>query len=137
MAQTPVDDQLRAELAAGRKTSHGMWFIVLQLRPRGRSATAQYDGLASRQEARASLQHPVLGARLTECTQLVLAVEGTTAHIIFGSPDDLKFHSSLTLFDQVAPEELLFGQALATYYHGERDPLTLALLAEEPQPQEQ
>jgi uncharacterized protein (DUF1810 family) len=135
-AQAPVYDRVRAELGAGRKVSHWMWFIFPQLRQLGHSPTAQYYGIASRQEAHGYWQHLVLGARLRECTQLVLAVEGTTAHALFGSPDDLKFRSSLTLFEQVAPEAPVFGQALEKYYSGERDLLTLALLADEPQPQE-
>jgi uncharacterized protein (DUF1810 family) len=130
-AQASVYAQVRAELAAGAKVGHWMWFIFPQLAQLGQSATARYFGLASRQEALAYWQHPLLGARLRECIQLVLTVEGKTAHAIFGFPDELKFRSSLTLFEQVAPEEPIFGQALAKYYYGERDSRTLALLGDD------
>src|SRR5512145_3167284 len=89
-AQDPVYDAVRAELRAGRKASHWMWFVFPQLRGLGHSATARYYGLASADEAGAYLAHPVLGARLRECVRLALAVEGRTAHAVFGSPDDLK-----------------------------------------------
>ena len=100
-----------------------MWFVFPQLRGLGRSATAQYYGIGSRGEA-AYLQHPVLGARLRECVDLVLAVDGSTAHAIFGSPDDLKFRSSMTLFAAIAPSEPLFRRALDKYFGGEPDPAT-------------
>ncbi len=128
LAQHPVYQQVCAELAAGRKTSHWMWFVFPQLKGLGRSAIAQHFGIASKEEAEAYWHHALLGARLKECTLLVLAVEGRTALQIFGSPDDLKFHSSLTLFAQVAPHELVFQRALARYFDGECDPRTLALL---------
>ena len=127
-AQSRVFPNVLAELEAGEKRTHWMWFIFPQLRALGRSATAQRYGLQSLEEAQAYLRHPVLGARLIECTQLVNAVEGRTAHQIFGSPDDLKFRSSMTLFARAAPDEPLFRDALAKYYGGEEDPLTLGLL---------
>jgi uncharacterized protein (DUF1810 family) len=105
-----------------------MWFVFPQLRGLGYSSTAHYYGLASAAEAAAYLAHPLLGARLRECTRLVLAVHGKTAHAIFGSPDDLKFRSSLTLFMQAAPREPVFRQAIDKYFGGEPDPLTLARL---------
>ena len=97
-AQDPVLAQVRAELWAGHKRTHWMWFVFPQLAGLGRSDTARYYALASLEEARAYLAHPLLGPRLIECTNLVNAVEGRSAHQIFGSPDDLKFHSSMTLF---------------------------------------
>lgn len=127
-AQDPVYDQVCAELAAGRKTSHWMWFVFPQLRGLGRSATARFFGLASSAEALAYWQHPVLGARLRHCAQLVLAAKGRTAHDIFGSPDDLKLRSCMTLFAAVAPEEPVFARVLRHFYGGELDPRTLALL---------
>src|SRR4029077_8129342 len=112
-----------AELAAGAKTSHWMWFIFPQLKGLGMSATAQRFGLAGLGEARAYLAHPLLGARLRECTQALLAVEGRRAPESCGSPDDLKLRSCLTLFTHVAgtapaPADRIFGAALAKYYRG-------------------
>ena len=130
-AQDRVYADVRRELAAGRKATHWMWFVFPQLRGLGRSATAQYYGIDSRGEALAYLQHPVLGARLRECVELVLTVDGHTVHGIFGSPDDLKFRSSMTLFATVAPAEPLFQRALDRYFGGAPDAVTLAILASE------
>jgi uncharacterized protein (DUF1810 family) len=127
-AQAPVYERARAELAAGAKVSHWMWFIFPQLRGLGRSAMAEHFGLASRAEAEAYLAHPVLGARLRECTRLMLDVRNKTVHEIFGTPDDLKFHSSMTLFAAVAPEEPLFRQALDRYFGNRPDTLTEQML---------
>jgi uncharacterized protein (DUF1810 family) len=132
-AQQPVYPRVCAELAAGEKRSHWMWFIFPQLRALGSSPTAQHFGIGSLAEARAYLAHPVLGGRLRECTRLVTSVAGRTAEAIFGYPDYLKFRSSLTLFAQAAAgspaaEDRIFGEALARYYGGEPDPLTLKLL---------
>jgi uncharacterized protein (DUF1810 family) len=121
VAQAPIYERVRAELTAGAKASHWMWFIFPQLRGLGRSAMAEHFGLAGCAEARDYLAHPLLGARLRDCTRLVLDVSNRTAHEIFGSPDDLKFHSSLTLFAAVAPEEDLFSRALDRYFGGRRD----------------
>jgi uncharacterized protein (DUF1810 family) len=126
-AQNPVYAQVCAELAAGLKTSHWMWFVFPQLKGLGRSAMAQHFGITSRAEAQAYWHHALLGARLKECVELVLAVEGRTALQIFGSPDDLKFHSSLTLFAQAAPDEPVFQRALTRYFDGESDARTLEL----------
>ena len=128
-AQDPVYSQVCAELAAGAKTSHWMWFVFPQLKALGRSATAQHFGIASRAEALAYWQHPVLGPRLKTCSELVVAVEGRTALQIFGSTDELKFRSCMTLFAQVAPQESVFSRALAKYFGGEGDATTLELLA--------
>ena len=128
-AQQSVMDDVRAELAAGRKRTHWMWFVFPQLRGLGHSAMARHFGIASRDEAAAYLAHPVLGPRLRECVDLVLAVQGRTAHEIFGSPDDLKLRSCLTLFREIDGEAGPFGRALARYYDGRPDPMTLQLLA--------
>lgn len=127
-AQAPVYGQVRAELAAGRKTSHWMWFIFPQLRGLGRSSMAQLYGIADLAEAQALLGHPVLGPRLMECVRLVLAVRGRTVHQIFGSPDDLKLRSCMTLFELAAPGEPVFGELLDRYYGGVRDQPTLDLM---------
>lgn len=128
-AQASVYKTVRAKLAAGRKTTHWMWFIFPQLRGLGRSSTAKFYGIESRAEAVAHWRHPVLGARLKECSELVLAVPpGRTANSIFGSPDDLKLRSCMTLFGEVAPEAPVFGQVLVRLYGGEPDGATLRLL---------
>jgi uncharacterized protein (DUF1810 family) len=127
-AQDSVYRQVKAELAAGAKTSHWMWFVFPQLRALGRSGMAQRFGIASKAEAEAYWAHPVLGVRLKDCCALLLAVNGRTAFQIFGSPDELKLRSCLTLFEQVAPQEPVFGQLLDRYYGGDRDPATLKLL---------
>ena len=127
-AQAPVYATVCAELAAGAKRTHWMWFIFPQLRGLGRSAMASYYGLDGRAEALAYLQHPLLGARLKQCTEIVLRVHGRSAHQIFGSPDDLKFVSCVTLFDAVASHEVVFAQALARYANNVPDPRTIALL---------
>ncbi|HUO87665.1 MAG TPA: DUF1810 domain-containing protein [Rhizomicrobium sp.] len=127
-AQDGVIDRVRAELRAGRKQSHWMWFVFPQLLGLGQSAMAVRYAIGSIDEAVAYLAHPVLGQRLRECTQLVLDVEGKDAHAIFGSPDDLKFHSSMTLFAAAAPVAPLFRAALDKYYGGKPDPRTLELL---------
>ena len=124
-AQAPVHDGALAELKAGRKQSHWMWFVFPQITGLGRSPMAQHYAIQNLAEARAFLAHPLLGARLRECTQAVLDVEGKTAHEIFGSPDDLKFRSSMTLFAHAAPDEELFRAALDKYFDGEEDALTV------------
>lgn len=130
-AQSPVYPTVLAELRAGDKQTHWMWFIFPQLEALGRSPTAKYYGLKDLDAARNYLADPVLGARLRECVGIVLGLEGRSAHAIFGSPDDLKFRSSLTLFEAAASDpadKSLFATALEKYYAGERDPLTLEAL---------
>ncbi len=130
-AQAPVHTQALAELREGCKRSHWMWFVFPQLRGLGSSETARHYGLSGLAEARAYLAHPVLGARLSACTETVLAVEGRTLHEIFGSPDDVKFVSSMTLFSFAAEgEQNLFTDAIAQRYGGSADQRTLALLRE-------
>ncbi|GLR90463.1 DUF1810 domain-containing protein [Bradyrhizobium iriomotense] len=127
-AQNDVYPGVVGELSAGRKRSHWMWFIFPQLAGLGFSAMSQRYAIASRAEAEAYLAHPVLGPRLVECTGLVLAVRGRSINAILGAPDDVKFHSSMTLFDAVS-DEAIFGEALARYFAGERDGATLEILA--------
>ena len=126
-AQAAVYPQVLAELRAGRKRSHWMWFVFPQLTGLGHSAMAQHYAIASLDEARSYLSHPVLGARLCECSALVLGLDHRSVHDIFGSPDDLKFHSSMTLFDRAEPDAV-FGECLRKYFGGTGDPRTLALL---------
>ena len=128
LAQQPVYAQVLAELRDGRKRSHWMWFVFPQLRGLGHSAMAQRYGIASRDEAEAYWRHALLGSRLFECVGEVLALDATTAHAVFGSPDDLKWRSCLTLFEAVAPRAAVFGTALSRFYDGERDARTLQLL---------
>lgn len=123
-AQAPAYDRALAELKAGRKQSHWMWFVFPQIAGLGHSPMAQHYAIQNLAEARAYLAHPLLGPRLRECTQAVLDVEGKTAHEIFGSPDDLKFCSSMTLFDLASPDDI-FRAALAKYFSDETDQLTL------------
>ena len=127
-AQAPVIDRVQAELRAGRKESHWMWFVFPQLAGLGRSDMAQFYAIADLDEARRYLAHDILGPRLVDCTRIVNAVTGRTAHEIFGSPDDLKFRSSMTLFMQPAGAPALFAAALDKYFAGEPDRATLALL---------
>jgi uncharacterized protein (DUF1810 family) len=137
-AQQGVYARVLAELAAGRKESHWMWFVFPQLAGLGSSPTAQHFAIVSLAEARAYLAHPLLGARLRECTALVIGLEGTTAQAIFGYPDDLKFRSCMTLFAHAAEAfgtpgrpssaEQPFVTALRKYFAGEEDPLTRKLL---------
>ncbi len=124
-AQDPVIERVLDELSAGQKASHWMWFVFPQIRGLGASAMAQRYALVSWDEARAYHQHPVLGLRLGECTRPVLAVEGRRVEQIFGYPDDLKFHSCMTLFAQVAPEEPIYRAALEKYFAGKPDARTL------------
>lgn len=123
-AQEPVYARVIEELKRGRKASHWMWFVFPQLEGLGSSSMAQRYAIASLDEARAYLAHPVLGTRLRECTAFVNAVEGRTALEILGSPDDMKFRSCVTLFRE-ASGEAVFQQALDKYFDGIADPLTL------------
>ncbi len=126
-AQAPVYPRVLAELRQGRKQSHWMWFIFPQIAGLGHSPMAQRFAIASRAEALAYLGHGVLGSRLRECTALVNAVQGRTINEILGSPDDLKFRSSMTLFGAVS-SEALFAQAIAKFYGGVVDQQTMDLL---------
>jgi uncharacterized protein (DUF1810 family) len=126
-AQEAVWPRVQAELGAGRKKSHWMWFVFPQVKGLGHSAMAQNFAITGRTEAFAYLAHQTLGPRLREVTRLVLAIESRNARDIFGSPDDLKFHSSMTLFDAVAPNDV-FAAALRKYFDSQRDSATLGWL---------
>src|SRR5256886_2588828 len=142
-AQEPVFDRVLAELAAGRKQSHWMWFVFPQLRGLGSSPTARHYAITSLEEARAYLAHEVLGERLRECARLVNRIEGRTIEEIFGYPDHLKFRSCMTLFERAAVDAghgagtvsagdaggaHVFRAALGKHFSVEEDPLTLELL---------
>ena len=124
-AQDPIYDRVVAELRAGRKTTHWMWFVFPQIAGLGRSLTSVRYALASLDEARAYLDHPILGARLRECTQIVADHSGLTAFDIFGGIDALKLHSSMTLFAHAAPDDPLFKTVLDRYFDAQADPNTL------------
>jgi len=128
LAQDPVFERVLSELRAGMKTSHWVWFIFPQIRGLGRSPVSLEYAIASREEAQSYLQHPILGPRLKECTRLVLEVEARSIEEIFGSPDDMKFRSSMTLFAQVSPDDDIFQRALQKYCAGVPDRLTLERL---------
>ena len=127
-AQDPVYDTVLGELRQGRKRTHWMWFIFPQIAGLGRSEMAQRYAIASDDEAAAYLAHPILGRRLRECAALVAAHDDMQISTIFHAPDDLKFHSSMTLFADVAPDEAVFQTCLDTFFDGVSDPATLARL---------
>jgi len=129
-AQDPVIDTVKQELRSGRKRSHWMWYIFPQVEGLSSSRKGQLYAISSREEAEAYLAHPILGPRLRECTTLVNEIEGRSAHAIFGSPDDMKFRSSMTLFAAVAADATPFQTALDTYYDGEPDEHTRQFLAD-------
>jgi uncharacterized protein (DUF1810 family) len=127
-AQHDDYEDVCAELRAGRKSSHWIWFIFPQIKGLGRSATSDWFAISSLDEATVYLKHTVLGPRLRECTQLVTLVEGRSLPEILGSPDDLKFRSCMTLFAHATIENSVFLDALRKYSGGEFDPATLRLL---------
>jgi len=127
-AQSGCYEEVCNELRAGRKKSHWMWFIFPQLQGLGSSPMAVRYAISSKQEAEAYLQNGILGPRLRQCTELVLRVEGRSVQQIFGSPDDLKFRSSMTLFANVGAENSVFQDALRKYFAGQPDPLTIGRL---------
>lgn len=128
-AQAGIFDTALSELEAGHKRSHWMWFVFPQMRGLGISSTAQKYGIASLDEAKAYLAHPVLGERLRRCTDAVLQVKGRTLNQIFGSPDDMKFGSSMTLFALAdGTGDNPFRQAIERYCNGQMDRKTLVLL---------
>lgn len=128
-AQERVFPGVLSELQQGRKRGHWMWFVFPQIRGLGRTGMAWDFAIASRAEAEAYLGHPVLGPRLRECTRLLNLVEGRSARQVLGTPDDLKFRSSMTLFGGVASDNDVFEEALQKYYAGERCQPTLDFLA--------
>jgi len=127
-AQDPVYDEVVAELTAGKKTSHWIWFVFPQFDGLGRSGMAQRYAVRSKEETLAYWNHPVLGARLKKCIEKMMTVRGRTAFQILGTPDDLKLRSCLTLFATLVPDEPLFKLALEKYFNGHVDPMTLELL---------
>ena len=127
-AQVTVYERALAEIRAGHKRSHWMWFIFPQYRGLGSSPTSRRYAIGSLEEAEAYIKHPTLGRRLRECAAALLALEGSTASQIFGYPDDLKLRSSATLFERVSPPGSVFEQLLDKYFSGERDSETLRLL---------
>ena len=130
-AQEGVYDTVLAELRAGRKSSHWIWFIFPQIAGLGHSAMAQQFAITSLDEAKAYLQHSVLGQRLRECTQLVLNVEGRSIDEIFGYPDNLKFRSCMTLFMASTTDNTLFKNALHKYFDSQPEQMTLDILAQQ------
>lgn len=128
-AQAPVYADVLAELRAGRKRTHWMWFVFPQIAGLGRSTMAQFYAISSIDEARAYLEHPVLGERLRACTDLVLATDGRSALDIFGAPDDLKFRSSMTLFSEAGAADEPFRRALAKFFGGAPDDRTMEILS--------
>lgn len=127
-AQNAVYDRVRSELRSGKKRTHWMWFVFPQIDGLAASSTARFYAIRSKAEAVAYFENPVLGTRLRECVSLILMHTDRTATDIFGSPDDLKLRSSLTLFNATQPREELFQSALQQFYHGEPDGRTLDLL---------
>ena len=127
-AQRAGYDRVRDELVAGRKRSHWMWFIFPQIEGLGASMMSRRYAISSREEAAAYLMHPLLGSRIRESTRLVSGIDGQSIHEIFGSPDDLKFQSSMTLFAQATDDNADFLAALEKYFGGKPDAATLARL---------
>ena len=128
-AQQPVFDRVIAELKQGRKRGHWIWFIFPQLKGLGHSSNSEFFGISSLQEAAAYVQHPVLGPRLVQCTELVNSVEGSSAEDIFGEIDAMKFRSSMTLFAKAAPDNRIFAEAIRKYFGGRLDGLTINRVA--------
>lgn len=126
-AQEPVYQRVLEELRRGRKASHWMWFVFPQIAGLGSSAMAQRFAIGSNAEAAAYLKHDVLGPRLVECTRLVLAARDRSITDILGSPDDMKFRSSMTLFDAVSTQPI-FSDAIEAFYTEGKDPATLSIL---------
>lgn len=127
-AQEPIYATALAELRGGQKRSHWMWFIFPQIEGLGQSPTSKYYAIKSLTEAQAYLQHPVLGPRLRECAEAILAIEGRSAAEIFGFPDDLKLRSSMTLFAALAGADSVFARVLERFYDGRPDGQTLRIV---------
>ena len=127
-AQDKVYDRVLAELKSGRKRTHWMWFVFPQIEGLGHSSTTRYYSIKSREEARQYLDHPLLGKRLRECCESILALESLSVSRIFGYPDDLKLKSSMTLFARVAEPQSVFSRVLEKYFQGARDERTIELL---------
>ncbi|MBN1922318.1 MAG: DUF1810 domain-containing protein [Anaerolineae bacterium] len=128
-AQEGVYERALAELHSGQKRSHWMWFIFPQVEGLGQSPTSQYYAIKSTVEAREYLAHPILGVRLRECAEAVLALEGCSASEVFGFPDDLKFRSCMTLFAEIAGADSVFTRVLKKVFDDQRDRQTLEFLS--------
>ncbi len=128
-AQEDIYPNVVRELKQGRKESHWIWYIFPQVKGLGKSHISQKYALGSLDEATSYVQHPILGNRLYECTEIVVDTEGSTVEHIFGYPDYLKFHSSMTLFSQVENHNPLFDSALRKYFNNKKDQLTLDTLS--------
>lgn len=128
-AQDGVYERALAELSSGRKRSHWMWFIFPQIDGLGHSSTARSYAIKSLEEAKAYLAHPVLGARLEQCAETALDIDGRSVTEIFGYPDDVKLRSSMTLFAFISGTESVYEQVLEKFFSGHRDPLTLRMIA--------
>ena len=128
-AQAGLYEGVLAELRRGHKSGHWMWFVFPQIAGLGRSSMSQQYAIASLDEARAYVAHPVLGARLHECASLVLAIQDRTAEAIFGPIDAMKLRSSMTLFHRAAPDEPVFGEVIDRFFEGRADARTDELLA--------
>lgn len=135
-AQEPVMETVLAELRRGRKQTHWMWFVFPQVAGLGFSATARFYAIGSRDEAEAYLAHPVLGARLRQCAELVLSHRGRPASDIFGYPDDLKLRSSMTLFAEISPPGSVFHEVLAEFFEGKPCTATRSFLKNPPNEQQ-
>ena len=131
-AQEEIFENVLTELGNGQKRTHWMWFIFPQIDGLGFSATTKHYAIKSVEEARQYLEHPVLGARLLQCASLVLAIEGKSAHEIFGSPDDMKLKSSMTLFASISDPDSAFMRVLEKYFNGQRDEKTIILMGNLP-----
>jgi uncharacterized protein (DUF1810 family) len=131
VAQESVYARVLAELRSGSKRTHWMWYVFPQIDGLGHSDTSRYYAIRNRQEAGAYLRHPLLGARLVECVETVMSVPGRSASEIFGYPDDMKFHASLTLFVCEAGGDSVFARAIDRFFGGQRHALTLRLLGDE------
>ncbi|WP_444915203.1 DUF1810 domain-containing protein [Microbulbifer sp. TRSA007] len=127
-AQEGSYERALSELHSGHKCSHWIWYIFPQVSGLGHSATSEHFGIKNLDEARAYLEHPVLGPRLKECCKELLQQNNLSAHQIFGSPDDLKLKSSMTLFSIADPNDKLFDEVLEKYYEGQKDPRTFEIL---------
>lgn len=127
-AQEPVWVRVQAELKGGKKRTHWMWFVFPQFRGLGHSETAELYAIQSVAEARAYLAHPVLGSRLRECCQILLSLRTSSPLEVFGSPDDLKLKSCMTLFDAASEGDRVFCAVIQKFFEGQRDQLTIDML---------
>jgi len=128
-AQNESFEEIIHELKSGEKVTHWMWYVFPQIAGLGQSATAKFYAIQDPSEAQAYLDHPILGKRLLECTQIVISLRGKSALAIFGDVDAMKFRSSMTLFMSVAGSDSVFQEAIENYFEGEPDQATLDILS--------